>query len=199
MGKALLNGYSKQSSLQLNKYIKNQFISFDKNNLVSNLVIKTAFDYSITREERSRSYIMTFPNLIIIAISKKKTSSIEDFELLYANSTEYIFHVYETQRYYHLICLSRYKSDITLEPWLYANDADPKYINLYDIYGPFLIMNKSWFVSVSEYPYQTKYTFVKSIGEGSINDKIADLVKQTIGLINNEYMNFLPNHYLCYP
>jgi hypothetical protein len=199
MVKKLFSGYLKQSTLKINRYIKDKVAEDSPNNIVSNLIVKSEDNYSIIREENSRAYIMSLPNLIIVGMCKKKKSCIEDFEMLYGNSKEYLFDVYETERYYHIICLSKYSQHLTLERWLYANEADPKYMNLFDMYGPFLIMNKSWFVSLSQTQYQTKYTFVKTIGSGIKINEISKLVEHAIKLINNQYMKFLPTHYLSYP
>ena len=201
MKKNLFNGYLKQVKVKLNKYIKtNETNKIEK--IVDNHIVKhnEFLNYYIFREQKSRAYIMSLPNLIIIVISKKNKTNIEDFELLYNDSSEYLFNVYETERYYHIICISSYKStEKEFDEWLLSNDADLKYITLTKLYNSFLIMNKLWYIPLNQGHYQFKYKFIKIIGKGSINSLIQNNVNHCINLINNHYINFLPSHYLSFP
>jgi hypothetical protein len=199
--KNLFNGYLKQVKLKLNKCIKIGETN-DLEKTVDNHLLKRNefFDYYIFREQNSRAYIMSFPNLIIIVISKKSKTNIEDFELLYNDSSEYLFNVYETERYYHIICVSAYKkTQEEFDEWLQSNDADLKYTTLTKLYNSFLIMNKIWYIPLQPGHYQFKYKFIKTIGKGYINSLIQNTVNHCINLINNYYMNFLPSHYLSFP
>jgi len=167
-----------------------------KNNLdcdISNMLINNDPSFLIYRESSSRAYFLTLPNIIVLAVCKK---DLEDFELLYGDSFEYLFDVYETERYYHIVCMSKY-SESDISEWLYANEASVKYINLYKLYGSCFVMNKPWYAPLNQ-PFQTDYKFLKYIGQGKRITEISDLIKHVMHLINHEY-KFLPNHYLSFP
>jgi hypothetical protein len=200
-----LSNYLKQAKLKINRYIKskvpveNYDLLFKSDNpqyltdIICNNKVISAEEYTIYREYFSRAYFMSFKRVILFSIRK---NIIDEFEMFYKNSKEYLFDIYETEKYFHIICISKYSFDNPnkLKNWLYANDADSKYLNLYDIYGSFLVVNKPWYNKCL-----IKYTLFKRVGKGPVNNDIVNIIKYGIHLINNEFMNFLPNHYLCFP
>ena len=197
-----LKSYTKQSKLKINKYIfrfdpKEQFYIEGHNkssDLIANEIISCKPEYTILKEINSRAYIITFNDLLIIVFSKLR-NDLEDFEILYSESDEYLFNVYETRNNYHVICISKYKNHINYSSWLTSNDSSTKFqalVNLYDSKG-ILVINRPWYAK-----YQYLYTFIKRIGRGVVNTKIENLVKNVIRLIN-EYSKFLPIQYLSFP
>jgi hypothetical protein len=194
MDRRIFKGFLKQSTLKMNRYIKDHYVDCDVDRFVSSRLVNRYDVFSLYRELNSRAYFITLPNIIVISLCK---TQIEDFELLYEKSPEYLFDVYETERYYHIICVSKY-SNGDISEWLYSNEANKKYLNLYKIYGSCLVVNKPWYYSIQGTPFQTKYTFLKSIGQGQRLTKLANLIKRVMNLINNEYKH-LPNHYLSFP
>jgi hypothetical protein len=193
-----LKNYKNQCKIKINKYI-NRYIQEDslvikgRNNL-KKMIISTNEDYSIVRELSSRAYFITFTQLLLITISKRHRTFYEDFEILYSNSEDYLFYVYETEKYYHIICVSKYKTPETFLSWLNSNDADTRYIALCELFDSkgFLIINRSWNVS----RHENLLIFKKHIGKAAIDYKIETLVNYVIKLIN-QYATFLPIHYLA--
>lgn len=194
-----VKNYKIQSNIKINKYI-NRYIQEDnlivkgRSNL-KNTILSTNENYSIIREISSRAYFMTFTKLLVMTISKRHRTFYEDFEMLYNDSEEYLFYIYETEKYYHIICVSKYKTPETMVSWLNANDADTRYIALVELLDSkgFLIMNRSWNVSKHESPL----IFKKQIGKAISDCEIEALVKRSIRLIN-QYSLFLPIHFLAF-
>jgi hypothetical protein len=194
-----IKNYKYQSKIKINKYI-NRYIREEsliikgKTNL-KNTIISSNEDYSIIRELSSRAYFITFTQLLVMTISKNHRTFYEDFEILYNNSDDYLFYVYETEKYYHMICVSKYKTPESFISWLNSNDADTRYIALAELFDSkgFLIMNRSWNVS----KYDNLLIFTKRIGKATVDSKIETLVKHIIKLINH-YAHFLPIHFLAF-
>jgi hypothetical protein len=163
--------------------------------MLKNELIISNEDYSIVREISSRAYIITFSKLIIMTISKRFQTLYEDFELLYNKSSDYIFNIYETEKYYHIICISKYKTPETYLSWLESNDADTKFMAIAELYDSkgFLIINRSWNVC----KFKSIYQFKKTVGQANVDVKIRSLVDYIIKLINFQ-MTFLPIHYLSF-
>jgi hypothetical protein len=195
----MYKSYITQSKIKINKYI-NRYIQ-DVNlvvkgrNMLKNELIISNEDYSIVREISSRAYIITFSKLIIMTISKRFQTLYEDFELLYNKSSDYIFNIYETEKYYHIICISKYKTPETYLSWLESNDADTKFMAIAELYDSkgFLIINRSWNVC----KFKSIYQFKKTVGQANVDVKIRSLVDYIIKLINFQ-MTFLPIHYLSF-
>jgi hypothetical protein len=188
-----------QSKIKLNKYI-NRYIQ--EENLVikgkttlKQTIILTNEDYSIIRELSSRAYFITFTKLLVMSISKRHRTFYEDFEMLYSNSDDYLFYIYENEKYYHIICVSKYKTPETYLSWLNSNDADTRYIALAELfdYKSLLIINRPWNLS----KYDSSLVFKTQIGKAKIDFQIISLVNYIIKLIN-QYMSFLPIHYLAF-
>lgn len=195
----MYKSYITQSNIKINKYI-NRYIQ-DVNlvvkgrNMLKNELIISNEDYSIIREQTSRAYIITFSKLIIMTISKRFHTLYEDFELLYNRSSEYLFNIYENEKYYHIICISKYKTPESYLSWLDSNDADNKYIAISELYDSkgFFVINRCWNSS----KFKNIYKFKKTVGQATVDLKIKTLVDYIIKLINL-YMNFLPIHYLSF-
>lgn len=195
----MYKSYITQSKIKINKYI-NRYIQ-DVNlvvkgrNMLKNEVIISNEDYSIVREISSRAYIITFSKLIIMTISKRFQTLYEDFELLYNTSSDYLFNIYETDKYYHIVCISKYKTPETYLSWLDSNDADNKFIAIAELYDSkgFLVVNRSWNTS----KMKSIYKYKKTVGKATVDLKIKCLVDYIIKLINF-YMSFLPIHYLTF-
>ena len=194
-----VKNYKFQSGIKINKYI-NRYIQEDdlivkgKTHL-KNTIISTNDQYSIIRERSSRAYFLTFTKLLVMSISKRHRTFYEDFEMLYNNSEEYLFYIYENEKYYHIICVSKYKTPETMMSWLNANDADTRYVALVELFDSkgFLIINRSWNVQRCEAPL----IFKKQIGKAILDYEIESLVKRIIKLIN-VYIFFLPIHFLAF-
>lgn len=195
----MYKSYITQSNIKINKYI-NKYIQ-DVNlvvkgrNMLKNELIISNEDYSIIREQTSRAYIITFSKLIILTISKRFHTLYEDFELLYNRSSEYLFNIYENEKYYHIVCISKYKTPESYLSWLDSNDADNKFIAISELYDSkgFFVINRCWNSS----KFKNNYKFKKTVGQATVDLKIKTLVDYIIKLINL-YMNFLPIHYLSF-
>lgn len=194
-----LKNYRFQSKIKINKYI-NRYIQEDnlivkgRNNL-KNMILSANEDYSIIRELSSRAYFITFTKLLVMTFSKRHRTFYEDFEMLYRNSDDYLFNIYETEKYYHIVCISKYKTPETFLSWLNSNDADTRYIALCELFDSkgFLIMNRSW----NSINHDAPLIFKKQIGNAQVDSEIESLTKRIIKLINASIV-FLPIHFLAF-
>jgi hypothetical protein len=245
LSKRFLDKFYKETDLYLNNFLKfvySQKINLDqykvKNTLnstiylcnnadefIDNRIDKVWEDDScsntriIYKELNTCTYIMSFSNLILIVFNKDDNVFI-DFNLLYNESDEYLFDVYENAKYYYIFCVSKYKdevfnSDVENElhrkniiktkfiNWLSTNDATIKYTILTGVYDSFLVMNKHWNCNPNSlqgvsYLYKNIYIYKCSIGKGKMNKTIESFIKTSINMINKYYMPSLPYNYLNY-
>jgi hypothetical protein len=64
------------------------------------------------------------------------------------------------------------------------------------MYGPNLVINKRFNLTEPIDKMNIKYKFLKTIGKGTINYKIKNLIKSLVQLINTYYLEYLPINYL---
>ena len=252
LSKRFISKFYKETDLHLNNFLKftyNQKLDSDEYK-VKNILNSTIYLSNNKREfmdnrvdkiwenEQSRNtrmiykelntstYIMSFSNLILIVFNKNDNVFI-DFNLLYDESDEYLFNVYENSKYYYVFCVSKYKDEVfnTIDNyshshshsrnlsknilkmkfvnWLVANDANSKYTILTGIYDSFLVMNKHWNCNQNSLQgisclYKNMYIYKCNIGKGKINKEIDNFIKTSINMINKWYMPSLPYNYLSY-
>jgi hypothetical protein len=180
-----------------NKYI------LDKDKYTLDIDIKCKDEYDIVKETILEPYILKLKDSLLIHI---KDNLIDDFEFLYKKSNKYVFDIYETSlphlkesdeyiKMYHVFCVSQKLDNSTYTSFLRANDSDKKYYCLSLLYGPCLIVNKRFDVTSEFDKYQSKYKYIKSIGQGRVNNNIRGFTKFIIKMLN-EYQGTLPPHYL---
>jgi hypothetical protein len=188
-----------------NNFLQNTFI-LNPTKLVNNFLIKQGMHWKILKDSYTSAYILSFDNLLILHIDKNK-SSLNDFEYLYNNSIEYTFKVYETNNYYHLVCISKYLDYVDFNPhsywtFLIANDSNLKYFMLSSIYKSFLIINKGIIDYIEDKNTilhnlpPIKYKFVKYIGQANIETSIENTIDSLINIVNNNYLKYAPIHFL---
>lgn len=246
LSKRFISKFHKETDLYLNNYLKftyNQkvdsdeykvknilnstiYLSNNRNEFMDNRVDKVWENKLCTntriiyKELNTSTYIMSFSNLILLVFNKSDNVFI-DFDLLYGESDEYLFNVYENSKCYYIFCISKYKDEVfninvdvnenlgkniikmKFINWLVSNDANSKYIVLSGIYDSFLVMNKHWNCNQNSLQgisclYSNMYIYKCSIGKGKINKEIDNFVKVSISMINKYYMPSLPYNYLSY-
>ncbi len=159
---------------------------------------------NIIKDKSLETYFMILKDITIIHI---QSEFIHDFEFLYRKSNEYVFDIYKTSSHdikteeevimYHIFCVSKkiQELDIDYMSFLKTNDCDKKYICLSVFYGPCIIMNKRFDILLENDKLNSKYTYVKTIGKGSVDYSIRSYIKHMIH-ITNHYQSSLPPHYL---
>jgi hypothetical protein len=169
----------------LNYFFKHQFTYLAS---MHNIIIKESQNYIITKETILGFYIMHFKNIIIIHLNQEL---LNEFVYLYKNSN-YVFDIYKSSyNLYHIFCISRIIDEkFNYNDFLYTNDCDLKWKTLTNLYGPCIIINK-YFTNTEI----LAYIYIKTIGKGIINSKLKSNITTLINIANN-YMRFLPNHYL---
>jgi hypothetical protein len=179
------------------------FENIDKEEYISNVIIKTTDDFEIVKEVILETYLMVFKELIIIHLREE---FIKDFEFLYKKSSDYVFEIYKTEiphltkdetiNIYHIFCISKRLID---KPdyisFLNANDSDIKYTCLTVFYGSCILLNRRFDITSEYDKFNARYTYVKTIGQGVIDYKLKSLVKTVIS-VGNMYHDMLPPHYL---
>lgn len=180
----------KKKNNELNKYfnkISNDFVK-------ESILIKDNCCFSIIKDLCVDLYLWCFKNTILIHLNDV---CLDDFEYLYKKS-QYKFDIYENlyngNKIYHIFCISQKLHElhgIDYRTFLKSNDSDYKYYELTKLYGSCLIINKRFNIINDE----TNYKFVKTIGDGVVNNMLKNNVSSYINYIN-EYMNILPPHYL---
>lgn len=182
----------------LNEFFKKKYDSIDVFYCeTNNTIIKENVNFNIIKEELLETYIMTFKNIIIIHLEEK---TYKDFFYLYKNSEEYLFDIYTSLNYkgtiiYHIFCINKHLDQINdFRSFIEGNECLYKYKCLIKLYGPHLVINKRYnFIESSD---KIKYTFLKSIGKGTVDINIKNLIKSIIYLINIYYLEYLPINYL---
>lgn len=207
--KKLLEKHKKQARTPLNKYLKiivkckldNTVLSswvkreYSLSNIVDNFVIKSNDHYSIIKEENTRTYILSFHNIYMTTISKTESDKFKQFKYLYENSSQYCFDIYESDRYYHIFCVNMHinnKQDYNHLHWISSHDANISYKYLSSIYKSFIVMNRHWLRGSFNY----KYT--GTLGLGIIKDNTRSIIKCCLRMVNEQYIEQLPFHYLEY-
>lgn len=188
----------KFNEILVDKDLLDTCIKKSKDSYLSNMIIKNTTNYTLYKENYTKAYIMTFKNILIIHL-KKSDNTFKDFEYLY-NDSFYLFKVYETKTHYHIFCISKYShnfSSLFTINFLTANDCDYKYSILYNIYNSFLVVNTgvNTFTNIHE-TTSDKYIFCKYLGKGSPVQSIEFSLNEIIKLINQNYMTYLPPHYM---
>jgi hypothetical protein len=158
--------------------------------------------YELIKEVVMEPYIFKLNDILLIHI---KNNLIDDFEFLYKRSQKYVFDIYETSlpnlredsyiKMYHIFCISKKLSSANYMSFLSGNDSDKKYYCLSLLHGPCLIVNRRFDITCENDKYESKYKYLKTIGEGKIDNSIRTFIKFIINM-TNEYQNILPPHYL---
>ena len=191
--------YNKKKKQGLNDFFKKEYDSEDViYSELNNVIIKENINFNIIKEELLGTYILAFKNIIILHLDELEYN---DFVYLYKNSNEYLFDVYTTINYkdniiYHIFCINKNVDKINYKSFIEGNECSYKYDCLIKLYGPHLVINKRFNIIESSDKINLKYIFVKTIGKGTIDINIKNLIKSIINLINTYYLEYLPIHYL---
>lgn len=194
-----LKEYNKKKKTGLNDFFRREHTPGDIFYCEThNKVIKENIDFNIIKEELLGTYIMSFKNIIIIHLDQNEYN---DFMYLYKTSNEYIFDIYTSINYrnvliYHIFCINKYVDEINYSAFVEGNECSYKYNCLNKLYGPNLVINKRFNLTEPFDKMNIKYTFLKTIGKGTINYKIKNLIKSLVQLINTYYLEYLPINYL---
>jgi len=194
-----LKEYNRKKKKGLNDFFKKEHNTEDINYCkVDNIIIKENINFNIIKEEILGTYIMAFKNIIIIHLNQNEYN---DFIYLYKTSNEYIFDIYTSINYnnviiYHIFCINKYVDEINYSAFIEGNECSYKYNCLTKMYGPNLVINKRFNLIESIDKINIKYTFFKSIGKGTVNYKIKNLIESLVQLINTYYLEYLPINYL---
>jgi hypothetical protein len=191
-----LNTFNCKKQKGMNKYLKLKVSPIYFNNIIFDyILIKEHAVYNIIKDVALGIYVCCFNNIIIIHLDEKY---FKDFKYLYNNSKKYTFdiytNIYNGNKMYHIFCTSNNLKDLynqTYFSFLNTNDSNYKYNCLTILYGSCLIINKRF----SDKNTDSKYEFIKSIGSGCVNVIIKTQIATIIKIINN-YIDFLPCHYL---
>jgi hypothetical protein len=192
--------YNLKKKKGMNEFFKRQYNTED---IVycetNNVIIKESINFNIIKEELLQTYIMVFKNIIIIHLEEDEY---KDFIYLYKNSNEYSFDIYTTINYknviiYHIFCINKYLDQIKdYRLFIEGNECSYKHNCLIKMYGPNLVINKRFNLTEPIDKMNIKYTFLKSIGKGTVNYEIKNLIKSLVKLINTYYLEYLPINYL---
>jgi hypothetical protein len=194
-----LKEYNRKKKKGMNEFFKREY---DVEDIfyceIHNKVIKENIDFNIIKEELLGTYIMSFKNIIIIHLDQNEYN---DFMYLYKTSNEYIFDIYTSINYrnvliYHIFCINKYVDEINYSAFVEGNECSYKYKCLNKMYGPNLVINKRFNLTEPIDKMNIKYKFLKTIGKGTINYKIKNLIKSLVQLINTYYLEYLPINYL---
>jgi hydrogenase maturation factor len=194
-----LKEYNKKKKRGLNEFFKMQYDSEDIGYCqVKNNIIKKGVNFNIIKEKLLGTYIMTFKNIIIIHLEEDEY---KDFIYLYKNSKEYSFDIYTTINYknvviYHIFCINKYVDEINYSAFIECNECSYKYNCLNKMYGANLVINKRFNLIEPIDKMNIKYKFLKTIGKGTVNVNIKNLIKTLVQLINTYYLEYLPINYL---
>jgi hypothetical protein len=156
---------------------------------INNTFIKQSKNFDIIKDNILGTYYMKFNNLMIIHLNE---DLLTEFTYLYNNSP-YLFHIYETIskkiKTYHIICVSNIL-DEKFRTFLYGNECLYKWYILTELYGSCLIINRYY------NQQSTIYKFIKPIGKGTVNNNIKYNLQILMNVINNNYLKYLPTHFL---
>lgn len=194
-----LKEYNRKKKRGLNEFFKREYDTEDIIYCqVHNTIIKENVNFNIIKEELLGTYIMAFKNIIIIHLDQNEY---DDFVYLYKTSNQYIFDIYTSINYhnviiYHIFCINKYVDEINYSAFVEGNECSYKYKCLNKMYGPNLVINKRFNLTEPVDKMNIKYKFLKSIGKGTVNYNIKNLIKSLIQLINTYYLEYLPINYL---
>jgi hypothetical protein len=145
--------------------------------------MKSSFD--IIKDVYTSVYMIILKNIFVIHLDKLL---LNDFEELY-RGTDYKFKVFSCEKMFHVFCISKKSSEIS-ENFLNGNESNEKYMNLYNLLKAHIIIcNRKYNI------VDSRYCFIKEIGDGEKNKVLNNELEGIILMVNN-YMNFLPIHYL---
>jgi hypothetical protein len=157
--------------------------------------------YEIIRETLTNTYVINFPNIIILHIQE---SEYPYFLEKHMNNSDMLFATYKYDSIYTIICLSHLKSELTMKPFLeflYENHCDPSHLILTSVFASFVVLNENYkrfynrFTCSKE--LDNKIRYIELVGRGKNKYSQFQLI---INYVNTYVKNTrLPTNYLKLP